>query len=74
MGLDIRHDEACVSHDIEKSLDAHARVSRFIREDDRMGITTLLNVMRDAGLIVTDIETHQSSLEDIFVDLMRQAP
>ena len=41
---------------------------------ERMGITTLLNVMRDAGLTVTDLETHQSSLEEIFVDLMRQAP
>ena len=40
---------------------------------ERTGITTLLNAVRDAGLQVTDIETQQSSLEDIFVDLVRQA-
>ncbi len=40
---------------------------------ERMGVTTLLNNMRDAGLVVTDLETRQSSLEDIFVGLVRQA-
>jgi ABC-2 type transport system ATP-binding protein len=40
---------------------------------ERMGITRLLNAIRDAGLIVTDLETRQNSLEDIFVDLVRQA-
>jgi ABC-2 type transport system ATP-binding protein len=40
---------------------------------ERTGITTLLNTVRDAGLQVTDIETRQSSLEDIFVDLVRQS-
>jgi len=41
---------------------------------ERMGITRLLNAIRDAGLVVTDLETRQSSLEDIFVDLVRQTP
>ncbi len=40
---------------------------------ERTGITALLNDMRDAGLQFTDLETTRSSLEDIFVDLVRQS-
>ena len=39
---------------------------------ERTGITTLLNEMREAGIGFRDLATHQSSLEDIFVDLVRQ--
>lgn len=53
--------------------DGRALVFSYDARAERMGIATLLNVMRDAGLVVTDLETHQSSLEEIFVDLMRQA-
>jgi len=37
---------------------------------DRTGIRTLLNLLEDVGVGVKDIETHQSSLEEIFVDLV----
>ncbi|HEY1436495.1 MAG TPA: ABC transporter ATP-binding protein, partial [Casimicrobiaceae bacterium] len=35
-------------------------------------VPTLLEAMRDAGLRVKDLETTQSSLEDIFVNLVRE--
>ncbi len=38
---------------------------------DRTGITTLLNQIKTAGIVVTDIETQQSTLEEIFVDLVK---
>ncbi|MCA8884444.1 MAG: ABC transporter ATP-binding protein [Rhodobacteraceae bacterium] len=38
---------------------------------DRSGITQLLSDLSDAGLGVRDLQTRQSSLEDIFVDLVR---
>ncbi|WYK06822.1 ABC transporter ATP-binding protein [Cereibacter sphaeroides f. sp. denitrificans] len=38
---------------------------------ERTGIVTLLTEMRAAGLPIADIATRQSSLEDIFVDLVR---
>ena len=38
----------------------------------RTGITTLLKDLTDAGLTFTDLSTTQSSLEDIFVDLVKQ--
>ncbi len=38
---------------------------------DRTGITSLLSDLRNAGIRFNDLETTQSSLEDIFVDLVR---
>lgn len=37
---------------------------------ERTGITALLNDVAAAGLVLSDVQTHQSSLEDIFVDLV----
>jgi ABC-2 type transport system ATP-binding protein len=38
---------------------------------ERTGITTLLDELRGAGLRFRDLQTKQSSLEDIFVGLLR---
>ncbi|MDK3072221.1 ABC transporter ATP-binding protein [Sedimentitalea sp. JM2-8] len=37
---------------------------------ERTGITGLLNAVSNAGLTLRDVQTRQSSLEDIFVDLV----
>ena len=39
---------------------------------ERTGITSLLGDLRDAGIRFADLETQQSSLEDIFVSLVHQ--
>ena len=39
---------------------------------ERTGITTLLDELRRAGIRFKDLQTKQTSLEDIFVDLVRQ--
>jgi ABC-2 type transport system ATP-binding protein len=41
-------------------------------QGDRTGITDLLANLRQAGISFKDLHTTQSSLEDIFVDLVRQ--
>lgn len=41
---------------------------------ERTGIVRLLTDMQAAGLIVADVETKQSSLEEIFVGLVRGGP
>jgi ABC-2 type transport system ATP-binding protein len=41
---------------------------------ERTGITSLLGDLRNAGIRFSDLETTQSSLEDIFVSLVRRAP
>ncbi|MDU9002248.1 ABC transporter ATP-binding protein [Sedimentitalea todarodis] len=40
----------------------------------RTGITGLLNSIAEAGLTLRDVQTRQSSLEDIFVDLVKGDP
>ncbi|HYS91405.1 MAG TPA: multidrug ABC transporter ATP-binding protein, partial [Bradyrhizobium sp.] len=38
---------------------------------ERTGITSLLSDLRGAGIRISDLDTTQSSLEDIFVNLVR---
>jgi ABC-2 type transport system ATP-binding protein len=40
---------------------------------ERTGITSLLSDLRNAGIRITDLDTEQSSLEDIFVSLVRKS-
>ena len=39
---------------------------------ERTGIRSLLNALGEAGLSFRDLQTTQSSLEDIFVDLVKE--
>ncbi|MGB0799638.1 MAG: ABC transporter ATP-binding protein [Planktomarina sp.] len=41
-------------------------------KSDRTGITGLLNDLQTAGIQMSDVQTQQSSLEDIFVDLVQE--
>lgn len=54
------------------SEDGNALVHEYDTKGDRTGITSLLSDLQNAGLKMTDLETQQSSLEDIFVDLVRE--
>ena len=65
--------EALGGHKLELGADGRVLTYTYDTRAERTGITTLLNAVRDAGLQVTDIETRQNSLEDIFVDLVRRA-
>jgi ABC-2 type transport system ATP-binding protein len=64
---------ALASQSLTLTDEGRALVFSYDARAERTGITTLLNTLRDAGLVVTDLETRQSSLEDIFVDLVRQS-
>jgi ABC-2 type transport system ATP-binding protein len=48
-------------------------VYTYDTQGERTGITTLLKDLSQAGIGFKDLHTTQSSLEDIFVDLVRQA-
>jgi len=52
--------------------DGHELIYTYDTQAERTGITALLNDMRAANLTFKDLNTTQSSLEDIFVDLVRQ--
>ncbi len=47
-------------------------VYSYDTKGERTGITTLLNDLSKAGLKLADMETRQSSLEDIFVGLVKE--
>ena len=49
-------------------------VYTYDTQAERTGITALLQDLNRAGIRFRDLETTQSSLEDIFVDLVRQEP
>ncbi|MBN9004990.1 MAG: ABC transporter ATP-binding protein [Rhizobiales bacterium] len=51
--------------------DGKELVYTYDTKSERTGITSLLADLRDAGIKFTDLETTQSSLEDIFVSLVR---
>ena len=47
-----------------------ALIYTYDTKADRTGITSLLNDVASAGLVLADVSTRQSSLEDIFVGLV----
>ena len=52
--------------------DGNALIYDYDTRGERTGITSLLGDLRNAGIRFSDIDTTQSSLEDIFVSLVRQ--
>ena len=52
--------------------DRRGLVYSYDTQAERTGITRLLRDLSEAGIRFRDIETSESSLEDIFVDLVRQ--
>lgn len=64
--------ESLSKHALELSEDGGSVTYYYDTRGERTGITTLLNDLNTAGMALRDIQTKQSSLEDIFVDLVRQ--
>ncbi len=58
-------------HKLELSPDGSELVYTYDTQSERTGITTLLKDLAEAGIRFNDLETRQSSLEDIFVSLVR---
>jgi len=57
---------------LELSEDRSQLTFEFDAKADRTGVPSLLAAMRDAGIAFKDLDTHQSSLEDIFVGLIHE--
>ena len=55
---------------LELGEDGSLLTYEFDAKADRTGVPSLLAAMRDAGIAFKDLDTHQSSLEDIFVGLI----
>jgi ABC-2 type transport system ATP-binding protein len=57
--------------DLELSPDRQQLIYSYDSQANRTGITVLISALGDAGIRFRDLHTSQSSLEDIFVDLVR---
>jgi len=58
---------------LELHADGHELVYTYDTKSERTGITTLLAALADAGIRFKDLSTTQSSLEEIFVSLVRRS-
>ena len=59
-------------YDLTLEQDGRVLVYTYDTRKERTGIRRLLNQMNDAGLVMTDLATQQSSLEEIFVGLVKE--
>jgi ABC-2 type transport system ATP-binding protein len=59
------------AYNLELSDDGRAVIYDYDTRGERTGITSLLSDLRSAGIRISDLDTRQSSLEDIFVSLVR---
>lgn len=68
--------ERLAHHDLRLADDGHALVytydGRHNGDDDQAGIADLLADLEEAGIHFKDLHTRQSSLEEIFVSLVRE--
>ena len=64
--------EALAKYRLELGPEGRSLIYTYDTKRERTGIVTLLSDLRAAGLQMTDLATSQSSLEDIFVGLVRE--
>jgi ABC-2 type transport system ATP-binding protein len=63
---------ALAAHDLDLSADGTELTYTYDTQAERTGITTLLRNLNEAGVKFRDLRTTQSSLEDIFVNLVKR--
>lgn len=63
---------ALASHDLELAAEGTQLIYTYDTQAERTGITSLLNDLNQAGIKFRDLSTSQSSLEDIFVNLVKR--
>jgi ABC-2 type transport system ATP-binding protein len=63
--------ETLSAYRLELSQDGRHVTYDYDTKGERTGITSLLSDLRNAGIRISDLDTSQSSLEDIFVSLVR---
>ncbi|UXN58061.1 ABC transporter ATP-binding protein [Phyllobacterium zundukense] len=64
--------EALAQYELELSSDGCELIYHYDTQKDRTGITALLKDLDKAGVRFKDIQTRESSLEEIFVNLVRE--
>ena len=59
-------------HVLELSDDRRELTYTYDTKGEHTGITDLIHELREAGIRFNDLQTRQSSLEEIFVDLVKK--
>ena len=62
--------DGLAAHNLVLNGNGDALIYTYDTNADRTGITTLLNDVAQSGLVLRDVQTRQSSLEEIFVTLV----
>jgi len=65
---------ALAAYDLELANGGTELTYTYDTKSDRTGIVGLLDRLSDAGVVFKDLQTTQSSLEDIFVNLVKETP
>ena len=63
--------DSLADYDLVLSEDGLQLTYTYTTQGERTGITRLLQLLNEAGLSFKDLHTSQSSLEEIFVSLVR---
>jgi ABC-2 type transport system ATP-binding protein len=61
------------TYQLELSVDGDQLTYTYDTASNRTGITALLQSLSDQGILMKDLKTSQSSLEDIFVSMVRKS-
>ena len=64
--------DSLAGYDLILADDRHSLTYAYDRTAERTGIVSLLRDLSASGLTLRDVQTRQKSLEDIFVDLVRE--
>ena len=64
--------EGLAEFDLTLSENGQSLTYTYEAGGQRTGITRLLAALQEAGLVMTDLQTHESTLEDIFVQLVKE--
>src|SRR5438552_6349735 len=65
---------ALAAYDLQLANGGTELTYTYDTQSERTGIVPLLDRLSDAGIVFKDLQTTQSSLEDIFVSLVKDAP
>jgi ABC-2 type transport system ATP-binding protein len=57
---------------VELSSDGYELIYSFDSQEDQAGVARLLRMLSDIGIEYRDLQTRESSLEDIFVNLVHE--
>jgi len=63
--------ESLSGYSLERIDEGSALLYTYDTAGSRTGITSLLRELNEAGITLRDVQTYQSSLEEIFVGLVR---